>query len=139
MHAVTLSCPKLNRTNGRAPPSPKTKRFPFATRHPRDLTCRVRATQRNVDVVVVGAGVAGLAAARKLASRGITDVAVIEAGDGVGGRLVAGDGVGEAWGGRHCYSVTAEGSRPWGCSCGSTAMLIAGHLTIIAYGLSGGT
>lgn len=38
------------------------------------------------DVVVVGAGLAGLACARELASRGV-DVVVLEAGDAVGGRV----------------------------------------------------
>ena len=40
---------------------------------------------RRVDVVVVGAGLAGLAAATRLSGRGL-DVAVVEASDGVGGR-----------------------------------------------------
>ena len=44
-----------------------------------------QATQKEVDVVVVGAGVAGLTAARKLTQNGL-DVALLEAGDGVGGR-----------------------------------------------------
>ncbi len=44
------------------------------------------AVPRRTDVVVVGAGVAGLAAARHLAAAGV-DVAVLEAEDAVGGRV----------------------------------------------------
>ena len=43
------------------------------------------ALPRHADVVVVGAGLAGLAAATRLSRRGL-DVTVIEASDGVGGR-----------------------------------------------------
>ena len=43
------------------------------------------ALPRRADVVVVGAGLAGLAAATRLSRRGL-DVTVIEASDGVGGR-----------------------------------------------------
>ena len=44
------------------------------------------ALPRSTDVVVVGAGLAGLCAARRLAAAGL-DVAVVEASDGVGGRV----------------------------------------------------
>ncbi len=53
------------------------------------------ATRQNADVLVIGAGIAGLAAARVLAERGLR-VIVVEARDRVGGRIYTesvGDGV----------------------------------------------
>lgn len=47
---------------------------------------RTSAAQDRADVLVVGAGVAGLACARDLAAAGV-DVQVLEAGDEVGGRM----------------------------------------------------
>jgi len=44
------------------------------------------ALPRSTDVVVVGAGLAGLCAARRLTAAGL-EVAVVEASDGVGGRV----------------------------------------------------
>lgn len=38
-------------------------------------------------VLIVGAGAAGIAAASRLAERGMTDFAILEAGSRVGGRL----------------------------------------------------
>jgi phytoene dehydrogenase-like protein len=46
----------------------------------------VTQSTESVDVVVVGAGLAGLACARGLTARGL-DVRVLEAGDAVGGRV----------------------------------------------------
>lgn len=54
------------------------------TSSPRSALTTTRAA--NVDVVVVGAGVAGLNCARNLSKSGI-DVKVLEASDGVGGRV----------------------------------------------------
>ena len=45
-----------------------------------------RPTRRSARVVVVGAGFAGLSAARALVKKGIRDVVVLEARDRVGGR-----------------------------------------------------
>lgn len=44
-------------------------------------------TQRSPSIVVVGAGVAGLAAAKKLRENGFDDVTVLEASEKVGGRV----------------------------------------------------
>ena len=44
------------------------------------------SAEREADVVVVGAGVAGLSAAMQLRRGGVRDVVVLEASDGVGGR-----------------------------------------------------
>ena len=59
---------------------------------------------RNRRVVIVGAGVAGLAAAGELRTRGFDDVAVLEARDRIGGRVwtdTIGDGfpidLGASW------------------------------------------
>ncbi len=41
---------------------------------------------RTADVLVIGAGLAGLCCARRLAERGVSTV-VLEASDGVGGRV----------------------------------------------------
>lgn len=41
----------------------------------------------SVDVVIVGAGISGLVAARELANRGITDIAIVDALDRIGGRI----------------------------------------------------
>lgn len=44
---------------------------------------------RNPSIVVVGAGVAGLAAAKKLKEYGFNDVTVLEASEKLGGRVSA--------------------------------------------------
>lgn len=56
------------------------------------LAPRLAQANRNPDVVVIGAGVAGLAAARSLAARGLS-VHVLEARDRVGGRVFTNRGV----------------------------------------------
>src|ERR1700730_18666405 len=45
-----------------------------------------KTTRKSVDVVVIGAGVAGLAAARELSQAGLT-VTIVEARDRIGGRI----------------------------------------------------
>lgn len=49
---------------------------------------RTARAERSVDVVVIGAGLAGLTAARTLVQRGVDSVLVLEARDRVGGRTV---------------------------------------------------
>lgn len=44
---------------------------------------------RNPCIVVIGAGVAGLSAAKKLKEYGFNDVTVLEASDKVGGRVAS--------------------------------------------------
>ena len=54
------------------------------------------AARRNQSVVIVGAGVAGLAAARELRASGFDDVVILEARDRIGGRVwtdTIGDGI----------------------------------------------
>lgn len=52
-----------------------------------DPLCSGLRTPRQPRVVVIGAGVAGLAAAKVLLKRGFTDVTVLEALDRIGGRV----------------------------------------------------
>ena len=61
--------------------------FPHrATRHTPDLCPRASIADWDCDAVVIGAGIAGLAAAKRLGESG-RRVRVIEASDGVGGRM----------------------------------------------------
>jgi len=69
---------------------------------PGALASRVRRDPRSVDVVVVGAGLSGLAAARVLAAAG-RDVLVLEARDRVGGRTLN-----NSIGGGHVVEVGGE-------------------------------
>ena len=75
--------------HGALPPSPL---FARHCHHPQRFhlpatTSPVAARATDVDVVVVGAGVAGLNCARALHRSGGIDVKVLEASDGVGGRV----------------------------------------------------
>ncbi|HTU61223.1 MAG TPA: FAD-dependent oxidoreductase, partial [Polyangiales bacterium] len=51
-----------------------------------DETSRADSNAQNADVLILGAGIAGLAAARALSERGVRCV-VLEARDRIGGRI----------------------------------------------------
>ena len=79
----------------------------------RDASSKSQAPAASVDVVVIGAGLSGLIAARELVKKGKT-VALLEAKSAIGGRMVnkkvAGDGVidlGGQWGGKTHYRFEA--------------------------------
>ena len=61
-------------------------------------------THPRVDVVVIGAGFAGLRAASRLAAAGLT-VEVLEARDRVGGKV--------RYAGANPHNVIGDGARPW--------------------------
>ena len=46
-----------------------------------------KAVNNSADVVIIGAGIAGLSAARALIRGGITDLLLVEALDRIGGRI----------------------------------------------------
>lgn len=76
------------------------------------LSPRLRAQSRAIDVVVIGAGGAGLTAARELAAAGLR-VTVLEARNRIGGRAFTDDSsVGVNWD-RGCSWLHASEINPW--------------------------
>jgi len=71
----------------------------------------VRAAAAVPEVLVIGAGAAGLVAARELAATGVT-VLVLEARDRIGGRAFTDGSLGVAWD-RGCSWLHASNVNPW--------------------------
>lgn len=66
---------------------PGQKRLKDATTDGVTATSTTKAPRRSAQVVIIGAGLAGLAAAQRLYESGVSDVVVLEAQERVGGRV----------------------------------------------------
>ncbi len=71
----------------------------------------LRAATAAPDVLVVGAGAAGLTAARQLTAQGVS-VVVLEARDRIGGRAFTESSLGVVWD-RGCSWLHASNVNPW--------------------------
>jgi hypothetical protein len=61
--------------------------FVLLSRLPTSLSLPLGATDEYADVIILGAGISGIAAAAELRTYGISNIIILEAQDQVGGRL----------------------------------------------------
>src|SRR3954470_2284222 len=87
-------------------------------------------------IVIIGAGPAGLTAAKELAARGVTDVVIVEADDTVGGisRTVVRDGFRFDIGGHRFFTKVPAVERFWHDTLPADDFLLRPRQSRIFYG-----